>query len=291
MSLTISEIKNLKQEYGFSNEWVAEKSGVPLGTVQKIFSEQVKSPRKATVDKLSDFFEQLLGYKERDASMVHEAEVAYKAIQKNKVTYRTLDNAIQVEDGVYKLKNGKFTIEDLEFIPDDKRMELIDGVLYDMAAPYWDHQRIIRDVGFQIYSCIVKNHKDCEVLFAPFDVQVDLSKFTMVQPDLIILCGHKDDHHRFFKGAPDFVMEVLSKSTRKKDMTVKLTKYWNSGVREYWIADQKDRKVIVYDFEHDDLDHAYTFDDKVPVGISDGKCEVDFSIVSSGLQQEVGKDW
>lgn len=291
MSMTLSTIKRLKVEYGFSNEWIAEKSGVPLGTVQKIFSEQVKSPRKTTVDKLSDFFEQLLRYKDRDASMVLEAEVAYKAIQKNKVTYRTLDNAIKVEDGVYKLKDGKFTIEDLEFIPDDKRMELIDGVLYDMSAPYWDHQRIIRDAGFQIYNCIEKSHKDCEVLFAPFDVQVDMSKYTMVQPDLIILCGHNNDHSRFLKGAPDFVMEVLSKSTRKKDMTVKLTKYWNSGVREYWIVDPKNREVIVYDFQHDELDRHYTFDDKVPVGISDGRCEVDFSIVSAGLIPIEGDDW
>lgn len=286
MAMTLSTMKRLKQELGFTNEWIAEKSGVPLGTVQKVFSEQVKSPRKETVDKLSHFFAQVLGDEERDASMVHDVEVAYKAIKKNTVTYRSFDGAIKVEDGVYKLADRKFTIEDLEFIPEEKRMELIDGVLYDMASPSTDHQRIIRDVGFEIYSCIRKCREDCEVFFAPLDVQVDCSIYTMVQPDLFIMCDKEKVHDRHIVGAPDFVMEVLSDSTMKKDMTVKFTKYWNSGVKEYWIIDLKNRKVIVHDFQHGEIDRQYTFNDKVPVGISDGKCVIDFSGIADNLMPE-----
>lgn len=289
--MTLTTMKKLKQELGFTNEWIAEKSGVPLGTVQKVFSEQVKSPRKDTIDKLSAFFGQVLGYEERDASMVRETELAYNAIKKNKVTYRTLDGAIKEEDGVYRKPDGMFTIEDLDFVPEDKRMELIDGVLYDMAAPYLDHQRILRDVFRQIDSCITRNGKDCEVLFAPVDVQVDLSKYTMVQPDLIIMCDDSKTQETHIYGAPDFVMEVLSYSTMKKDMTVKLNKYWSSGVREYWMVDRKSRKIIVYDFEHGDLNHQYDFDAVVPIGISGGECSIDFSKITGNIAPVSGGKW
>ena len=286
MSLTLSEIKNLKQEYGFSNEWVAEKSGVPLGTVQKIFSEQVKSPRRSTVYKLSDFFEQLLGYKERGAEMVHEAEVAYKAIQKNKVTYRTFDGVIMEEEGVYRRPESLFRIGDLDFLPEDKSMELIDGALYEINAPSVNHQIAVRDIFSQLLECKVRSGKDCQILFAPCCVQIDCDDISMMQPDLFVVCDDSKVQSRVIYGAPDLIIEILSKSTMKKDMTVKLKKYWESGVREYWIVDPLHLKVIVYDFQHDDLDHLYSFDDKVPLGISEGECEIDFRSIAPDLIPE-----
>ena len=289
--MTLTALKRLKQELGFTNEWIAERSGVPLGTVQKVFSEQVKSPRKETIDKLSLFFARVLGEEERDASMVHETELAYDMIKRNKVTYRTLDGAVKEEDGVYRKTDGKFTIEDLAFIPEEKRMELIDGVLYEMSAPHLDHQRILGDVFIKISSCIEKCHKDCEVFFAPADVQVDMTEYTMVQPDLFVICDPDKLRGHGIYGAPDLVIEVLSYYTMKKDMTVKLNKYWNSGVREYWIIDRKNRKVIVYDFEHDDLDHQYDFDDTVPIGISEGKCSIDFSEITGRIAPVTGDNW
>ena len=102
----------------------------------------------------------------------------------------------------------------------------------------------------------------------------------------LFICDGKKIIGRCIYGAPDFVIEVLSKSTRKKDMTVKLNKYREAGVREYWMVDSEEKdnlKIIVYDFEHDDLGHIYSFDDKVPVGISGGKCFVDFSKVKDEL--------
>jgi len=255
--MTLTTMKKLKQELGFTNEWIAEKSGVPLGTVQKVFSEQVKSPRKDTIDKLSAFFGQVLGY----------------------------------EDGVYRKPDGMFTIEDLDFVPEDKRMELIDGVLYDMSAPYLDHQRIVGGAYIQISECINKKHVDCEVFFAPADVQVDKSKYTMVQPDLFIMCDDSKTQETHIYGAPDFVMEVLSYSTMKKDMTVKLNKYWSSGVREYWMVDRKSRKIIVYDFEHGDLNHQYDFDAVVPIGISGGECSIDFSKITGNIAPVSGGKW
>ena len=98
-----------------------------------------------------------------------------------------------------------------------------------------------------------------------------------VEPDVLIVCDRKHFQHGRVFGAPDFLVEVLSVSTRKKDMQLKLYKYANAGVREYWIIDPKKKNVIVYDLEHSEFPVIYGENDTVPVGIWDGKCQVDFS--------------
>jgi Protein of unknown function (DUF820). len=80
-------------------------------------------------------------------------------------------------------------------------------------------------------------------------------------------------------GGPDFVLEVISRSSRLKDTGIKLIKYRESGVREYWIADYENERVIKHSFEKDDAVTVYTFDDKVPVDIYDGKLVIDFKEV------------
>ena len=95
----------------------------------------------------------------------------------------------------------------------------------------------------------------------------------MVQPDIFILSDQSKNIGRCIYGAPDMVIEITSASTRKKDFGKKLEKYVNAGVREYWIVDAKNRKVIVYDLGEDfgeNMDLAiYGKDGKVPVGIYD----------------------
>ena len=85
-------------------------------------------------------------------------------------------------------------------------------------------------------------------------------------------------NEKFF-GPPDFVIEILSPSTRKKDLTLKLAKYSNAGVRELWYVDPKYRRVTVYDLLDDIMMIFYTFDDKVPVHIWNDEFAVDFKPV------------
>lgn len=75
---------------------------------------------------------------------------------------------------------------------------------------------------------------------------------------------------------PDFVVEILSPSTRKKDLYLKLHKYAAAGVREYWLVDPDKLKIMVYDLQ-EDTTTLYTFNDQVPVGIFDGGCRIDFA--------------
>ena len=112
---------------------------------------------------------------------------------------------------------------------------------------------------------------------APMDVQLDCDDKTMVQPDVMVICDRDKITRKCIYGAPDLAVEILSDSTKKKDMYVKLGKYMEAGVREYWLVDPKGKKVIAYDFEAEVTPSIYGFSSKVPVGIFGGECEVDFA--------------
>ena len=107
----------------------------------------------------------------------------------------------------------------------------------------------------------------------------------MVQPDLLVICGPYDLGAKRFEGAPDLVLEILSPSTRSKDMLLKLYKYQNAGVKEYWIVDPDSRRVLVYDFDHSDVPAIYPFSAQIPILISDGKCQIDFAEISEAIDE------
>ena len=112
---------------------------------------------------------------------------------------------------------------------------------------------------------------------SPLDVQLNCDNTTIVQPDVLVVCDRSKVRNRYICGAPDFIVEILSKSTKKKDMFIKTEKYMNAGVREYWVVDPDRKQIIVYDFEHDEYPLIYGFDAKVPVFIFGGECMVDFA--------------
>ena len=108
----------------------------------------------------------------------------------------------------------------------------------------------------------------------------------MVQPDLLVVCDMEMIKGRNCFGAPDLVVEILSPSSVRHDCVRKLRKYKNAGVREYWIADPKCRQIMVYLFHKDGRESTlqiYSFSDKVPIGISEGACTVDFQEVADSL--------
>lgn len=172
---------------------------------------------------------------------------------------------------------GNYTIDDYYALPEDRRVELIDGYFYDMGAPTTAHQAILGQLHLHFAAC-VENHPECELFFAPTDVRLDLDNRTMVQPDLLIVCRREDNDKRRINGAPDFVIEIVSPSNRAHDTKLKLFKYRNAGVREYWIVDPEDQSVVVYDLEGEkDLPQRYSFTDTIPVSISNGECRIDFA--------------
>lgn len=247
--MTKHDLERRKNELGYSNAIVAVLSGVSLERVDEIFSDNhattiTYEERNAVENVL----------RERDADRVCEGSLPY-----------------------YGKKQGEFTLDDYYAMPEDTRVELIDGVLYEMLASTTIHQDFGFQIAFRLQEHIKKNKGKCWVAVAPVDVQLDCDNRTMVEPDVIVVCDRDKIIRRCVYGAPDFIVEVLSPSTKKKDLTIKLNKYTEAGVKEYWLVDPDAKRVMVYRFEEDVVLNIYGFDSKVPVGIFDGKCEINFA--------------
>ena len=130
----------------------------------------------------------------------------------------------------------------------------------------------------------MEKHPECEIFLAPFDVRLDMDQWTMVQPDVFIVCNREQITRRRLEGAPGFVIEILSPSNRSHDLFRKLNKYRFANVREYWVVDPESREVIVYDLENEKLPERYSFKDEIPVLISEGECSVDFKRIEEKVK-------
>ena len=110
----------------------------------------------------------------------------------------------------------------------------------------------------------------CEVYPAPFAVNLFADETTFVEPDVCVVCDPQKLSDRGCEGAPDFVAEVVSPSNPGMDYVAKLQLYKEAGVREYWICDPIRERVLVYDFQVEDLLSIYSFADAVPSSIFPG---------------------
>ena len=207
--MTIEEMNRIKDSRGYSFTQLSDYTGVPVVTLQRIFSGNTKNPRKATLDAIEKV---LRG----DEALYSGKAYSY---EKSSVTYSdidTEDRALSESASVYgstkggsdnnrPKKNGEFTVEDYNALPEDQWVELIDGCFYDMTAPTPLHQIISGAVSNTIYNFIRENKGSCMVLYSPVDVQLDCDNKTMVQPDVVIVCDEDKIQDRVIYGAPDFV--------------------------------------------------------------------------------------
>ncbi|MCI8365755.1 MAG: Uma2 family endonuclease [Eubacterium sp.] len=166
-------------------------------------------------------------------------------------------------------KEEIFTIEDIYALPDGERAELIDGKIYYMAPPSWEHQRISRILHQAIANYIDRNNGKCEVLAAPFAVFLNKDDVDYVEPDISVICDISKLDEKGCHGAPDWIIEIVSPSSKPRDYMTKLFKYRAADVREYWIVDPEKQRTMVYGFENDIVEQ-YDFDEYVPVGIYEG---------------------
>ena len=257
--MTLKEMLERKKELGYSNRKIAELSGVPLGTVMKVFSGATQSPR-------------------------HETIAALEKVLKPRTIYHPhVEPQVLMETAQpYHADEELYTVDDYYALPQDIRVELIDGRFYYMQAPSYIHQDIILELVVRFKACEKKNPGHCRVHVSPCDVQLDCDQYTMVQPDIIVLCDMNKQKKDVCFGAPDLAVEVLSPSSRAHDGLLKLNKYKDAGVREYWLIDPMTRRVLVHVFETGSFE-TYTFDDAVPVFISDGLCQIDFRQISEAV--------
>lgn len=166
-------------------------------------------------------------------------------------------------------KEGNHTIDDIYALPEGKRAELIDGKIYYMAPPNTKHQTLVMDLSYQIKDYIRQNNGNCNIFPAPFAVFLNENDKNYVEPDISVICDKNKITDKGCNGAPDWVIEIASLSSKSMDYFIKLFKYRTSGVREYWIVDPIKQRVTVYFFEKESVEE-YSFGSDIPVGIYEG---------------------
>jgi len=184
-----------------------------------------------------------------------------------------------------KKQKEKYTYGDYRMWPDDEKWEIIKGIPYYMSpAPLRKHQEISGALFAKLYNYL--EDKACRVYAAPFDVRFpagdekDEEIETVVQPDIAVVCNEDKLDDWGCRGAPDFIVEILSPATAKRDLGEKFDLYEESGVKEYWVVFPLDKVVHVYLLNEDGKyeNNTYYENDKIPVAVLEG-LEVDLKQV------------
>jgi Uma2 family endonuclease len=160
-----------------------------------------------------------------------------------------------------------------------ERVELIKGLIYKMSpAPTSGHQTISMNLTGAIYPFLKKS--ECKLFAAPFDVRLtnkrksttDNTIIDVVQPDLCVICDPSKIDKRGCLGAPNLVIEIVSKGNTKLELEQKFNLYEENGVQEYWIVQPGDQTVSVFDLVKDKyaLRQIYSNDSKIDVAVLPG---------------------
>ncbi|PWA12058.1 Uma2 family endonuclease [Pueribacillus theae] len=171
-------------------------------------------------------------------------------------------------------ENNSLTYAEYLKLDEEVQYEVIDGRIYNMSpSPNVKHQSIAMELSTE-FNVYLRN-KSCRVL-AEVDVclceEEDLTKVNeWVKPDIVIVCDEDKIHKSRIVGAPDLIVEILSKSTAKTDRMIKFHRYQRAGVKEYWIVDPAHETIDAYVLENELYKHngTYTNDEVIEVRIFD----------------------
>jgi len=178
------------------------------------------------------------------------------------------------ERGRYRLfLKPVYTYQDYLSWPDNFRAEIVEGEIFIMAAPTFKHQKIQLRL-----SSLLDNYlkgKEGDVVAAPFTVRLfpksSERDVTVFEPDVVVVLDKSKISEKAIIGAPDMVVEIISPSSALYDQNVKLDKYEEAGVKEYWIVDPDAKTVRVNILENGEYSKktVYTSGD-IPVGVLPG---------------------
>jgi Uma2 family endonuclease len=185
--------------------------------------------------------------------------------------------------------NKRYTYADYLTWMDDVRRELYDGFIKLMTpAPSMKHQ----EISFNLSGILryYLKQKECKGFAAPCDVRFPKNKritdnkqiYTVLQPDLFIVCDLSKIENNSCLGAPDFIIEIVSAKNSQRDTKDKFEIYQEHGVREYWIIHPNDETVNVFVLDENgkfQFKGIFSGDDKIPVNIFNGDLLVDLTEV------------
>ena len=173
--------------------------------------------------------------------------------------------------------NRQYTYADYLTWVDNKMRELLNGFVRLMSpAPTLKHAIVSSRLGNFLFNFIDRNNGNYLVFYAPFDVRfpknpdqtADDQIYTVVQPDICVVCDPSKLEERGCLGAPDMVVEILSLSSQRYDLNEKFNIYEAGGVKEYWVVSPKEKGINVFILQDDgkyDAGTVYEGNTQVPV--------------------------
>jgi Uma2 family endonuclease len=143
----------------------------------------------------------------------------------------------------------------------ENQYEFIDGQIYLMSSPGVSHQMIQTKIMSNFYGWF--SGKKCIPFTAPFDIILTKQSGSknVVQPDILVICdiNEKTDKEDRYQGTPELVLEIMSKTSKRKDMILKLDLYFQTGIKEYWLVDPFLKTIAVYKFENREISDLSVF--------------------------------
>jgi len=220
----------------------------------------------------------MLSKASKPAEVLYMDEERYKS---DDTKDSSVGESAQDESYVHK-DDQRYTYSDYLEWDDNQRWELIDGVPFLMSAPSRWHQEISSNLHGLLY--IMLKGKPCKLYSAPFDVRLNADTLdnTVVQPDILVICDSEKLDDAGCKGAPDFIIEILSPSTFSHDRFLKFDLYRKAGVSEYWIVEPDTKKVFAHILSNKDyITRIYGETDAAPVSVLNN-CTIDLTEVFPG---------
>ena len=169
-----------------------------------------------------------------------------------------------------------YTIVDIEALPEGQRAELLDGEMFLLASPSSTHQAISMWLSVEIFTKIRERNGKCKAFASPFAVYLANDDRNYVEPDIAVICEKDKLDDKGCHGAPDWIIEIVSHSSKRMDYYRKMYAYAESGVGEYWIIDPMRKAIVVYRLANEDIPQIYSFSDQVTCSVLED-FTIDFS--------------
>ena len=287
--MTVEEIRKRKKRLKLTTQQLALLAELPLSTVSKILTGETKNPSYLTIEKLEATIEkeEMLARVEAYQKAMHQYFLEHPEDEGNQKKFEEIYRKVNrlndapipyavpkdeepVMYGSLALQDQRMTINELSKMGESRDLQLINGQLVVSEMAGVSHQRMVKRLGRAISDFVEKKQGICEVFDVGVNVYLDEDEYTLVIPDLAVVCNPSQITERGVVGAPDWVIEVVSPSTRQNDYHKKLHKYMDAGVREYWIVDM-DRRMVSVCINGEPMQVTiYSFDDEIPVHIYGG---------------------
>lgn len=290
--MTPEELKTAKKKKGYTSRKLAELSGVPLGTIQKIMSGATSSPRLDTMNAL----ERVLMEPGTVYSYASSSGISSQPqLLQDTASPFTVSSA-EKPDHAHSFSSQKSTVSssskpDPVMAADEDPLkqtvlhELIAGKRFTLPVCGGIHQILACEVYRQLSDAALKAEKNPVsqkaslpapvICLSPFPLELPGQPGSLLFPDVFVLDSQAEIYSGRITGIPSLVIEVTSPSTRKKDTSLKLETYVSAGVSEYWILDSTDRSIIRWDIAHNNQMALFTFGVPVRVLTESVPCTVD----------------